>query len=99
MAKKRIYIRPPRPSYTNFRTNSGSNLNEKWGVGAKHALYHKDGKWFERLERFPGAYFDPDGYILFKTKEEYLNHPAVNIGVKVNVYGGISSLSGYVRVK
>ena len=45
---------------------TGRNLNEKWKVGAKHALYHKDGTWYERLEKFPGALFDPYGYILFE---------------------------------
>ncbi len=45
---------------------TGRDLNEKWKVGAKHALYHRDGTWYECLEKFPGALFDPHGYILFK---------------------------------
>lgn len=102
MAKKRIYIRtllPTKLDSSAGRTNSGANLNEKWGVGARHALYHKDGHWYERLERFPGAYFDAEGYILFKSESEYISHPDLSIGVKVNIHGGISSLLGYVRIR
>ncbi len=100
ISPKRIYHRPaPAKTTTGVRTNSGANLNREWNVGARHALYHKDGKWYNRLERFPGAYFDPDGYILFKTEQEYINHPSIKIGEKVNIYGGISSLPGYKRMK
>src|SRR5580692_1594148 len=34
---------------------SGKRLNEEWKVGALHALYRKDGTWYNLLERFPGA--------------------------------------------
>lgn len=79
------------------RTMNGRQLNEKWGVRAKHALYHKDGVWFNNLERFPGALFDPDGYILFKTEEEYLKCPYLKIGKETNVPKGIYSIPGYVK--
>ena len=76
---------------------NGKQLNDEWKVGARHALYSRDGNWFENLEQFPGALFDPHGYILFKTEREYRNTPDVQVGKKTNVRGGISSLSGYVR--
>jgi hypothetical protein len=81
------------------RTGSGRLLNEKWGIGARHALYHKEGTWFNVLERFPGALCDSNGYVLFATKEEYENSPELTIGQRTNVLGGISKLKGYVRME
>lgn len=80
------------------RTGSGKALNEKWGIGAAHALYHKDGTWFNVLERFPGALCDPNGYVLFATKREYEESRDLKIGQRTNVPGGISKLSSYVRM-
>lgn len=81
------------------RTNTGFTLNRQWRVGAAHALYHKDGNWYMPLERFPGAYFDPNGYVLFKTVQEYIESPDLSIGERVNVKGGIKSLPGYIRMR
>ena len=75
----------------------GKQLNDKWKVGARHALFSRDGAWYENLERFPGALFDPQGYVLFKTEQEYRNNPYIRVGKKTNVRGGISSIPGYVR--
>jgi hypothetical protein len=77
-------------------TGYGRDLNRRWGVGAVHALYHKDGSFYNHLTSFPGALFDPRGYVLFKTEEEYLKNPNLRHGVQVHVKGGISSLPGYV---
>lgn len=76
---------------------TGRQLNKEWRVGAQHALFHRDGTWYNNLTRFPGALFDPEGYVLFKTEEEYLNCPSVSVGQETNVPRGISSLPGYVR--
>jgi hypothetical protein len=54
----------------NARSGSGRALNQEWSVGAQHALYHRKGIWFHLLERFPGALFDENGYVLFETKEQ-----------------------------
>jgi hypothetical protein len=78
-----------------IRTNSGDRLNKQWNVGAEHALYHKDGHWYMPLDRFPGAYFDPGGYILFRSREEYLTCKYLRIGERVNVPEGISKIPGY----
>jgi len=77
----------------------GEDLNREWKVRASHALYHRGGSWYNQLMGFPGAYFDPKGYIVFKTEKEYCNHPSISIGKKVNVSGGISSLVGYRKMK
>ena len=81
------------------RPNSGASLNKKWNVGAADARYHRDGKFFMPLNRFPGALFDPDGYLLFQTKEAYENSPYLNRGKRLNVPGGISSVLGYRRMR
>jgi lysyl-tRNA synthetase class 1 len=78
---------------------TGKQLNIRWKVGALHALYRADGKWFHLLERFPGALFDPHGYILFESKEAYENCLGVQLGDHTHIPGGIASLSGYVRVE
>mgnify|MGYP000176560777 CR=1 FL=1 len=77
---------------------SGRKLNELWKVGAVHALYHREGTWFNNLERFPGALFDPGGYILFRDEKSYKNAQHLRIGKETNVPNGISSLPGYVRM-
>ncbi len=81
------------------RTNSGQALNREWNVGAAHALYHKDGNWYHLLGRFPGAYFDPHGYVLFRTEEEYRNCGYLEIGEHVHVRGEISNIPGYNKVR
>ena len=75
----------------------GKQLNDEWKVGARHALFSRDGKWYQNLEQFPGALFDPHGYLLFKTEHEYHNTLHVRVGKKTNVHGGISSLPRYIR--
>jgi predicted RNase H-like HicB family nuclease len=77
------------------KTDYGKRLNELWKVGAKHALYHKDGTFYEVLERFPGVLFDNGGGVLFQNVEDFKNCSYLSIGEKVNVRGGISKIPGY----
>jgi 5-methylcytosine-specific restriction protein A len=76
----------------------GKTLNELWGVGAKHALYREDGKWYHHLEEFPGALFDRNGFIKFSTKDEYLASPFLQHGQHLHVPYGIAEMPGYIRV-
>ncbi len=80
---------------------SGVQLNDEWGAGARQSLFHRDGCWYNNLKRFPGALFDPNGYLLFETEEEFLNCQFLNIGARtnVNVEGGISAIPGYRKMK
>jgi hypothetical protein len=80
------------------QTRTGEYLNRKWNVNALHALYHYEGTFYEKLKKFPGALFDPNGYILFKTEQEYLNSHYLKIGKKLNVHSTISSIPGYKRM-
>jgi hypothetical protein len=77
---------------------TGARLRRRWNVQVRHALYHRDGTFYENLEQFPGALFDPNGYVVFDTLERYRRSPHLRIGQKLNVPGGIASLPGYVRV-
>jgi 5-methylcytosine-specific restriction protein A len=77
---------------------TGEQLNREWEVNASHALYREDGKLYHLLDRFPGALFDAHGYILFKTREEYVHCTYLSIGDEINIRDGISAIPGYVRV-
>jgi hypothetical protein len=78
---------------------SGRLLNQRWKVGALHALYHQDGTFYENLTRFPGALFDPNGYVVFSSEKNYEKCAHLSIGEKLNVRGGIASIPGYVRMQ
>jgi 5-methylcytosine-specific restriction protein A len=77
---------------------TGKILNDLWNVGAKHPLYREDGKWYHHLEDFPGVLFDSNGYIVFKTEQDYLENPYLQQKQDLHITGGISSVPGYVRV-
>ena len=79
---------------------TGRMLVERWGIGARHALYRENGAWYHLLERFPGALCDANGYILFATRESLEACPGVQIGKGGNwlsIPGGVANLPGYVR--
>jgi hypothetical protein len=77
---------------------TGIGLARAWKVNVRHALYHKDGTWYNNVERFPGALFDPNGYVLFKTEADFRDCRHLSIGQETNVRSGISRIPGYVRV-
>ena len=85
--------RPTSPIKTGF----GRDLNKRFGVGANHALYRETGDWYEELREFPGALFDANGYILFRTADEYERMPGLRHGRKLSIKSGISSLPGYIK--
>src|SRR5437773_6511294 len=78
---------------------TGKQLNEEWKVGAQHALYRETGNWFQLLKRFPGALFDANGYILFKTRREYEECEFLQRGKEIGVPRGIASIPGYVMMR
>ena len=93
-------VAQPKARHVSRRT--GRKLNLELGIGARHALYREDGTWYHILERFPGALFDANGYVLFETQDDYRNCPGVAIGKEKNwchIPAGIVSLPGYVRVR
>jgi len=74
---------------------TGDFLNKLLGLGAKHALYRKDGTWYHNLKNFPGILFDKNGYIIFQTEKQYLEHPSLRKKQDLNIKDGIKSLKGY----
>ena len=76
----------------------GELLNQRWKIGAQHALYHKDGTWYNQLTRFPGALCDPFGYVLFRTESKFRDCAKLRIGQEVNVNGHLSQIEGYIRL-
>ena len=84
-------------SATAKRPINAKRLIKEWGVQVDHALYHRDGTFFENLNRFPGALCDPHGCVVFRTEKEYRDSQYLDIGRKLNVRGGISKMPGYRR--
>jgi hypothetical protein len=78
---------------------TGKHLNSEWNVGAKHALYHKYGRWYHQLRDFPGALLDLNGYVLFDSRESFLANPEIVVTQDVHVPKGLASHSAYVRVR
>jgi 5-methylcytosine-specific restriction enzyme A len=83
---------------TKQRNLTGKYLNKLWNVGAKHALYREDGKWYHQLTEFPGAFFDASGYVIFETEKDFLESPYLQIGQDVHLTDGISSMPRYIRI-
>jgi len=77
---------------------TGNLLAKEWNVKSKHSLYKKEGNWYHHLNRFPGAFFDDNGYIIFNSKDEYVDSPYLQIGKTVHIPGGISSVPNYIKI-
>lgn len=74
-------------------------LNRDWGVGAKQARYRDTGDFYATLARFPAALFDRNGFLLFKTEEEYRSCSHIQFYPKlINIRNGICTVPGYVTV-
>jgi hypothetical protein len=91
--KTSVSAKPASPSPTTAR-----QLLSAWGIPARHALYHNEGKWYHRLERFPAALLDQNGYVVFTSKEAYLESKYLRHGKHLNVRGGIRQIPEYVLV-
>jgi hypothetical protein len=89
----------PPATYLTLDGVTGKHLNSEWNVGAKHALYHKYGRWYHQLRHFPGALFDLNGYVLFDSRESFLANPEIVVTQDVHVPKGLASHSAYVRVR
>ena len=76
---------------------TGEKLAREWNVDVSHALYRESGDWYHHLRAFPGAYFDRNGYVVFRSGAEYEDCTYLDHGRTVHVQGGISSIPSYVR--
>jgi hypothetical protein len=89
----------PAKGGSNVISNYARNLAKSWRVNVEHGLYHKDGRFFMHLLRFPGALFDSHGYVVFKSEEEYRRNPYLrHYATRLHVPKGIASIPGYVNV-
>jgi hypothetical protein len=79
---------------------TGTELIRRWRIPANQARFHRDGSWYEALERFPGAYCDCRGYVLFNSEEDLRTAPGIRIEPSGQVWvpGGISGIVGYRKV-
>jgi len=82
-----------------YKTSSGVKLKKEWRIPVIQARYHKDGTFFMPVDKFPAALCDPNGYVIFKTKEEYEKSSDLDIGVRINVKSGICKIHGYIQMK
>ena len=73
----------------------GDRLNRMWKVGAKHAVYSKEGNGYDILREFPGAFFDPHGYVVFKTESAFRGCRHLQISDHVDVPDKISNIPTY----
>lgn len=76
---------------------TGNFLNKVLQLGAKHALYREDGKWYHNLTDFPGVLFDKGGYVLFSNKEEYHTNSNLQIRQDLHIKNGLGSLVEYIH--
>jgi hypothetical protein len=74
---------------TPLRRFTGEGLRRQYNLPVRHCLYHRDGTFYERLARFPGALCDPQGWVQFDSEEEFERDPRIKIGRKVNVTHGV----------
>lgn len=87
-----------RATHKKWTGKTGEQLNKEWGIGASQARFHHEGRFYENLHYFPGALCDLNGYLLFRTQQQYDESPYLRIGMKLNVPGGISSVPGYTHM-
>lgn len=69
---------------------TGETLKLKYKLDAKHALYHKDGTFYEQLRDFPGILCDDSGYVMYDSRAQFESDSQLNIGQKVNIYRGLA---------
>lgn len=77
--------------------NIAGELARKYKLAVRQQRYSENGEWYHPLVRFPAAFFDKNGYIVFNTREDYESCSYLQLGQDVNVIGnGISSIPGYI---
>lgn len=81
---------------------TGRELNKRWGVGVKHALYRESGDWYHVLRKFPAALFDASGYVRFETRTDLMDTLGITVSKEegkdwIWVPDGIATLGGYVK--
>lgn len=94
LEKKQKGMRMPNRSN---RSDSGRQINKRYNLGARHALYHVDGTFYERLNTFPGILADSRGYVWFQDEDSFLNDANVDVQEKVHVPATLAHHPRYTR--
>ena len=76
---------------------TGEKLNRQYQLAARHALYHKDGTFYERLAQFPAVYCDPLGFVRYESEQQFNHDTRLRIGQKVNVRDALNNHPRYQR--
>lgn len=79
---------------------SGKRLKALWKIEAQQARYHFDGKFFMMLDCFPGALCDPNGFVVFDSKQDLFAAEGVKAYdgcQRIFVADRIPSLAGYTK--
>ena len=80
------------------RTASGRQLARREGLDVKKAYYHWEGTFYQRVNEFPVALFDQHGYVILKSRTEYLNHAKIGGNERTNIPDGIASFPQYTKM-
>lgn len=83
------------------RPNSGSGkeMARRYGLTVSQARYNWEGNFFMPLTAFPGVLFDPAGYVLLQSADEYASSPYLRVGrSRLHVPGGIAAMPNYKRL-
>jgi hypothetical protein len=75
----------------------GADLIRRWKIAARQARFHRDGSWYEGFDRFPAAYCDRNGYVLFSSVDDLRTTLGIRVEPSGQVWvpGGISRITGY----
>jgi hypothetical protein len=88
-----------------MKKTTGTDLAGFYKIPVKQAHYHNNGNWFWNLKRFPGAYFDDFGYIVFQTEDDYAQCVYLSIGPRNTGIRGknsgmsIADIPGYQKLE
>ena len=70
-----------------------------WNVDCYQSRFGTQG-WYHPLTDFPAAYFDEYGYVLFKSRDDFINCKQLKIKKDVNAVGkSLQNVDSYVRMK
>ena len=58
----------------------GMSLAQFYKLNVRSAHSHREGNWYWNLDRFPVAYFDATGCIVFQTEADYQRCVNLSIG-------------------
>ena len=59
----------------------GMRLAKFYKLDVQSAYSHREGNWYWNLDRFPAAYFDAAGCVVFQTEADYLRCINLSIGL------------------